>query len=296
MRTKEEPGRGARAAGGEGERAAGIGGLVRDWRRRRNLTQHALAAQAEVSTRYLSFIETGRARPSRAMVSRLAETLAVPLGGRNQMLIAAGYAPLFGERSLDDPELKPVRHALGRILASHEPYPAFLVDRRWDIRATNRGAGLLTAAVGERALKPAPNLMRMLLHPAGLAGRIRETEQQVWSLLGRVRRRAEQTCDERLGDLHEEILGYLEVRPERGGPPGDGEPLALHRLRAAAGAEELSFFSSVVTFAEARDATVADLSVEAFFPADEATRLALTRPRDGRADRCPVTRQVNVRM
>ena len=273
-----------------------IGALVRDWRRQRNLSQHALAAQADVSTRYLSFIETGRARPSRAMVSRLSEALAVPLDGRNQMLMAAGYAPLFGERELDDAAMKPVRHALGRILASHEPYPAFLVDRWWNIRATNRGAGLLTTAVGGRALEPVPNLMRILLHPAGLVARLRETEEQMWSLLGRIRHRAEQTCDEGLRDLHEEILGYLGERQDPGAaPPRDGEPLAVHRLRAA-DAEELTLFSSVVTFAEPMDATVADLSVEAFFPADEETRVVLTRRRDRRRDPRPVTRQVNVPM
>lgn len=269
---------------------------MRDWRRQRNLTQHALAGQAAVSTRYLSFIETGRARPSRAMVSRLAESLAVPLDGRNQMLMAAGYAPLFGERDLDDAEMKPVRHALGRILASHEPYPAFLVDRRWDIRATNRGAGLLTTAVGGRALEPVPNLMRMLLHPAGLIARLRETEEQMWSLLGRVRHRAEQTCDEGLRDLYQEILGYLGVRRDPGVLPRDGEPLTLHRLRTSGDADELTFFSSVVIFSEARDATVADLSVEAFFPADEATRMVLMRRPDRGRDSRSVTRQVNVRM
>jgi transcriptional regulator with XRE-family HTH domain len=296
MGTEKASARDSPISFGAGGDRVDIGALVRDWRRQRNLSQHALAGQADVSTRYLSFIETGRARPSRTMVSRLAETLAVPLEGRNQMLMAAGYAPLFGERDLDDAEMKPVRHALGRILASHEPYPAFLVDRRWNIRATNRGAGLLTTAVGGRALEPAPNLMRMLLHPAGLVSRIRDTEEQMWSLLGRVRDRAEQTRDEGLRELHEEILGYLGPRPDAGAPPRDDEPLTAHRLRTGDEAEELTFFSSVVTFAEARDATVADLSVEAFFPADEGTRRVLARRRDRRRDPRSVTRQVNVLM
>lgn len=277
-----------------GERTAGVGDLVRGWRRRRNLTQHALADRGEVSTRYLSFIETGRARPSRSMVARLGETLAVPLDVRNEMLVAAGYAPLFGERNLDDPELKPVRQALAKVLASHDPYPAFVVDRRWDIRATNRGARLLTAAVGPGALEPTPNLIRLLLHPAGLAGRARDTGERAQGVLGRVRRRAEQTGDEELGALCEELHGYRGIERD---PParGNEDPLTLHRFRLPGRGEELALFSSAVTFTEARDATVADLSVEAFFPADEATRSALTQSPEHDGHPQGITRQVNAR-
>jgi transcriptional regulator with XRE-family HTH domain len=276
------------------DRPPGVGDLVRRWRRRRDLTQHALAARGGVSTRYLSFIETGRARPSRSMVARLGETLAVPLDVRNEMLLAAGYAPIFGERELGDPDLKPVRQALVRILAAHEPYPAFVVDRRWNIRATNRGAGLLTAGVGPAALEPNANLIRLLLHPAGFGGRARNTEERTRSLLGRVRRRAEQTCDQELTSLYEELFGYQDSRRDLSAGDGDEQPLTVHRFRAPAKSEELVLFSAVVAFSEARDATVADLSVEAFFPADDATRLALTKG-SGRKDHPRrVTQKVNV--
>lgn len=278
-----------------GAEIAGIGSAVRDWRRRRNLTQQALAAQAEVSTRYLSFIETGRARPSREMVSRLAETLSVPLDGRNAMLMAAGYAPRFGERDFDDPELKPVRRALGRLLASHEPYPAFVVDRRWDIRATNRGARRLIAVAGRGAVEPTPNLIRLLLHPAGLGGRVGDAEDRARSLLARVRHRAEQTCDVELRRLYEELHEYGKDRPPEVAPSArDDRPIVEHRFRTLGGAGDLVLFSSVTTIAEARDTTVADLSVEAFFPADDATREALMGRPDGDGQKQSVTRQVNV--
>jgi transcriptional regulator with XRE-family HTH domain len=276
------------------DRPTGFGDLVRGWRRRRNLTQHALATRGGVSTRYLSFIETGRARPSRSMVARLGETLAVPLDARNEMLVAAGYAPIFGERNLNDPDLRPVRQALARILVSHEPYPAFVVDRRWNIRASNRGAGLLTAAVGPAALEPIPNLIRLLLHPVGLGGRICGTEERTRSLLGRVRRRAEQSDDEGLTKLYEELLAYQAIRRDAGAPDEEHEPLTMHRFRAPGMAKELVLFSSVVTFAGARDATVAGLSVEAFFPADDATRLALANSPEGEKRTQGVTRKVNV--
>jgi transcriptional regulator with XRE-family HTH domain len=255
----------------------GVGELVRSWRQRRNLSQQAVAAGAAVSTRYLSFIETGRARPSRSMVARLAQTLAVPLRERNSLLMAAGYAPVFAGRDLDDPALAPVRHALGRFLAAQEPYPALLVDRHWNIRATNRGARLLTKGVPSGVLEPVPNLVRLILHPTGLAARTSNLDEWGPSLVQRVYSRAKLTCDQALEDLYEEITSYPGVA--RDPNPGDGserEPLLVQRLRLAGEEREIALFPTVTTFTTAEDVTVSELSIETFFPADDATRLALT--------------------
>lgn len=277
--------------------SAGVGHLLRRWRRRRKLSQSAVAADAGVSTRHLSFIETGRTRPSRAMVVRLAQALAVPLAERNALLLAAGYAPAFGERDLADPALAPVREALGWMLAAQEPYPALLVDRRWDIRASNRGARLLTDGVGAAALKPAPNLVRLLLHPAGLAARARNLEEWGPGLLWRVRDRACVTCDPGVESLYEEVSRYPGVaRAAAAGESGDRPPVVAQRFRSVRGGGEIALFGSVATFAGSEDATVAELAIEAFFPADAATRRALRLRGEGSQVPKTITPLVNAGM
>jgi transcriptional regulator with XRE-family HTH domain len=241
---------------------------------RRKLTQGALAADTGVSTRYLSFIETGRARPSRAMVERLAEALAVPLDDRNEMLVVAGFAPIFPRTDLADPELEPIRHAFGRLLSGSEPYPAAIVDRCWNIRATNRGARVLTDGIETRDRGRTPNLVRLMLAPAGLARLIVNIEEWGASLVERVRRRAESTCDEAVRDLYEEVVGYPGISTRTSGAAVSRAPLVLRRPDGVAAAN-LTFFVAATTFPMARDATVEELSVETFFPADEDTRLYL---------------------
>ena len=251
---------------------AGIGQMVREWRQRRRLSQLELALAAGVSTRHLSFVETGRSRPSPDMVLGLADHLEIPLRERNQMLLAAGYAPRFGSRSLDDPELSVIRAALGRVLDAHEPYPALAVDRAWNLVASNAALGPLLEGVSDALLAPPVNVLRLALHPEGLAPRIRNLAEWRGHLLHRLTREHAITGDPELGALRQELLAYPGPEPER--PPGAAEIMV--ELHVAAGEQELAFFSTVTTFGTALDVTVAELSIEAFFPADAATAQALS--------------------
>jgi transcriptional regulator with XRE-family HTH domain len=252
-----------------------VGTLIRDWRRRRRLSQLDLALEAGVSTRHLSFVETGRSRPSRDMVLHLAEQLEVPLRERNQLLLAAGYAPRYGARSLEDSEMAPVRDALGHVLAGHEPYPALAVDRHWNLVASNGALGPLLEGVAPELLLPPVNCMRLALHPAGLAPRIINLGEWRGHLLHRLERQFGLSADPELGELLEELRGYP-------GPP-DGDPAAgpdgteiMVELRISRdGGGELAFFSTVTTFGTAFDVTLSELSIEAFFPANEETVEAL---------------------
>jgi transcriptional regulator with XRE-family HTH domain len=244
------------------------GALLREWRQRRRMSQMELALEAGVSTRHLSFVETGRARPSPEMVLHLAERLDVPLRERNQLLLAAGYAPRFTSRTLDHPELAPVRDALGHVLAGHEPYPALAVDRHWNLVASNASLGPLLEGVAPELLAPPVNAMRVALAPDGLAPRILNLAEWRGHLLDRLQRQVQLTGDAELAALYDEVRGYP-------GPsaPGEVEPGAIMvqlHLSTSDG-HELHFFSTVTTFGTAVDVTVSELSVEAFFPADAAT-------------------------
>jgi transcriptional regulator with XRE-family HTH domain len=250
-----------------------VGTMLRDWRQRRRLSQLDLALEAGVSARHLSFVETGRANPSPEMVLHLAEQLEVPLRDRNQLLLAAGYAPQFGARSLDDPEMAPVRDALGRVLAGHEPYPAFAVDRAWNLVASNSALGPLLDGVSADLLTPPVNCMRLALHPDGLAPRIRNLSEWRAHLLHRLERQITLTGDEPLRELHQELLGY--AGDEDGHEPAADAGEIMVELRLDSDAGELVFFSTVTTFGTAVDITVSELSIEAFFPADSATAAAL---------------------
>ena len=249
-----------------------VGNLIREWRTRRSLSQMALASDSAVSTRYLSFIETGRARPSREMVLHLAEQLEVPLRERNRLLMAAGYAPFFPQRSLDDEQMAPVREALDRFLEAHQPYPAAIVDGHWNLVAANEGIALMTQGVVPELLEPPANVFRIALHPDGMAPRILNFEEWSAHLISRVRRQAALTGDPGMTQLYEELSGYPGVSLEH---VVDGSaPFLLHRLKLAD--DELSFFSTVTTFGTATDITLAELSLEAFYPADERTKRALS--------------------
>ena len=246
-----------------------MGPLLRDWRQRRRLSQLELALEAGVSARHLSFVETGRARPSAEMVVHLAEQLDVPLRDRNQLLLAAGYAPAYGQRGLEEPEMGPVRDALDRVLAGHEPYPAIVVDRHWGMVAANRAIGVLLEGVAEHLLEPPVNVLRLGLHPEGLAPRIVNLGEWRAHLLDRLGRQAVVSGDPALATLHAELAAYPGADP---GPSHDlaaGEIAVPLRLRHGAG--ELRLISTITTFGTAVDVTLSELSVEAFFPADAAT-------------------------
>ncbi len=251
-----------------------VGTLLREWRQRRRLSQLDLALEAGVSTRHLSFVETGRAKPSPEMVVHLAEQLQVPLRERNQLLLAAGYAPQYGARSLDDPELAPIRDALGHVLAGHEPYPALAVDAEWNLVASNGALGPLLEGVAPELLQPPANCMRIALHPGGMAPRVINLAQWRTHLLHRLERQIALTGDERLLDLRAELLGYPDA-PAREPVPPSGDLMVELKLATGDG-EQLSFFSTVTTFGTAIDITISELSIEAFFPADPATAAILS--------------------
>ena len=247
--------------------SARVGPLLRDWRLRRRLSQMDLAAEAGVSTRHLSFVETGRSRPSPGMVLQLADRLEVPLRERNRMLLAAGYAPVYDQRELDDPEMEPVRDALTMILDGHDPYPAVVVDRAWELLAANRAVNLLTAGVAPELLEPPVNVLRLSLHPDGVAPRIANLGEWRTHLLERLARQIALSGDPALATLLEELRGY--PAPEHEPEPERQELAVPLRLRTEAG--DLAFISTVATFGTAVEVTASELSIESFFPADRAT-------------------------
>jgi transcriptional regulator with XRE-family HTH domain len=255
--------------------APSAGALLREWRQRRSLSQLEVAMRSAISARHLSFIETGRARPSREMLLHLAERLDIPLRERNHLLLAAGFAPIFGERSLDETEMAPVRAALERFLSAHEPYPAVVVDRHWNIVADNRGVAYVTRGVAQELLTPPANALRIALHPDGMAPRISNLAEWSDYLLGRLRREIEVTRDPELESLYEELIAYPGVVAERGRAhgPRPNAILLMHELRLDE--TQLALFSTITTFGTARDLTVSELTIEAFYPANSHTAEAL---------------------
>ena len=252
----------------------GAGELLREWRNRRRMSQLDLATEAGVSARHLSFVETGRSRPSREMVLTLAEHLEVPLREQNALLLAAGFAPGFTETPLDSEEMSPVRHALEAILAGHEPYPAVIVDRQWEIVASNEPAQGLLAGVAEDLVAPPANALRITLHPDGLAPRILNFAEWSGHLLTRLHRQALLSQDPALAALERELLSYPGVLPVSGlAEPAEMLFVPL-RLRLP-NRTELSLFSTLATFGTALDVTLEELSIESFFPADETTQTYL---------------------
>jgi transcriptional regulator with XRE-family HTH domain len=257
------------------EGAPSVGPLLREWRQRRNLTQLELALGSAVSARHLSFIETGRARPSREMILHLAERLDIPLRERNQLLLAAGFAPVFGERALDESEMAPVREALGRFLSAHEPYPAVAVDRHWNIVASNRGVAYVTRGVADELRTPPANALRIALHSDGMAPRIANLSDWSGYVLARLRREIEATRDPELESLHAELAAYPGIATEYdpANSPNPNEIMLLHELRLDD--TELALFCTFTTFGTARDLTLAELTIIAFYPATPQTAEAL---------------------
>jgi transcriptional regulator with XRE-family HTH domain len=259
-----------------------IGTLLREWRQRRRLSQLDLAGDAEISTRHLSFVETGRSLPSREMVLRLAERLEVPLRERNRLLTAAGYAPMFRERGLDDPALAAARQAVELILRGHEPYPALAVDRHWTLVSYNRMLPVLLAGLPAELTRAPLNVLRLSLHPQGLAPRILNLAQWRSHLFARLRQQIGASGDPGLVALLEELQAYP-------APPGTApeaphaEPGVVVPLQLATPSGTLSFISTTTVFGTPVDITLSELALETFFPADAATAQALRRLGDGQA-------------
>ena len=250
---------------------ASAGALIRQWRQRRRMSQLDLALDAEISQRHLSFMESGRASPSREMVLRLAETLDVPLRQRNQMLVAAGFAPSFGERSLDDAALKPALAAVELVLKGHEPYPAIAVDRRWNMVLANAAlAPFLDGVADPDLLKPPVNVLRLSLHPEGIAPRIVNLDQWRSHLIERLRRQIDASGDAELEALEQELSAYpgRSKGPRRA--PDAGVSVAVP-LKMRMGERELSFISTTTVFGTPLDVTLSELAIESFFPADAET-------------------------
>lgn len=259
-----------------------VGALLREWRQRRRLSQLDLAMDADISTRHLSYVETGRATPSRAMVLHLAEQLDVPLRERNAMLTAAGYAPLYPERKLDDPALQAARQTVEQLLKAHEPHPALAVDRHWNMVAHNPSLLLLMQDIAPELLQPPVNVLRLSLHPQGVAPKIVNLLGWRDHLFDRLRHQINLSADPVLVELLKELQAYPV-------PPGTDEhehiaPNAVAvplKIRSSAGV--LSFLSTTTVFGTPIDITLSELALETFFPADEFTSKALRHLSDGLA-------------
>jgi transcriptional regulator with XRE-family HTH domain len=259
-----------------------VGELLREWRQRRRMSQLDLACEAEISPRHMSFLETGRSQPSRDMLLHLAERLEVPLRERNVLLHAAGYAPVFPERPLNDPALHLVRKAIDQLLTAHEPRPALAIDRHWTMVSANRMISHLLTGVDPALLEPPVNVLRLSLHPAGLAPRIANLAQWRAHLLERLRRQVASTADPLLHDLMVELIAYP-VPANAGAHPANDEygDIAVP-FQYITPNGTLALFSTSMIFGTPVDVTLSELAIEAFFPADAATEEALRRLASGR--------------
>jgi len=244
---------------------------LREWRQRRRMSQLDLALEAEISARHLSFVETGKSQPSLEMVLRLAERLEVPLRERNVLLSAAGFAPVFPERKLDDPAMQNARRAVELVLKGHEPYPALAIDRHWTMVAANAAVGPLLAGASAALLAPPVNVLRLSLHPEGLSRRIVNLAQWRAHLLDRLRRQVEITADPVLASLLKELEDYASPRPAWTATSSDfADVIVPLRLRTG-GDTVLSFISTTTVFGTPQDIALSELALETFFPADAVT-------------------------
>ncbi|WP_079107458.1 helix-turn-helix domain-containing protein [Streptomyces sp. NRRL S-1521] len=251
--------------------ATGVGPLLRGWRERRRVSQLELALRADSSARHISFIETGRARPSEELVLRLADHLDVPVRDRNSLLLAAGYAPRFRETPLEDPAMGTLREGLDQLLTGYEPYPALVVDAAYDVIAANRGVAMLMEGIPDDLASPA-NAMRLTLHPRGLAPRIRNLREWRGHLLHQMERQIALQRSDALRAVYEEVAAYPVADP--GVDAFDAAtdvPYFALPLRIEHDGHVLSFISSISTFNTPMDVTVAELAIETLLPADPAT-------------------------
>lgn len=259
-----------------------VGDHLRTWRQRRRMSQLDLALEAEISTRHLSFLETGRSQPSREMILTLAERLEIPLRERNILLVSAGYAPVFPERALDDPALAPARKAVDLVLKGHEPFPAIAVDRHWTLVSANAAVAPLLKGVASALLEPPVNVLRLSLHPGGLAPRIANLSEWRSHLLARLRHQIDVTADAVLVELMNELRAYpIEAGPHaRAGAEQDYAGVVVP-FQLATETGLLTFFSTTTVFGTPVDITLSELAIEAFFPANTATAKKLRGPGPG---------------
>jgi transcriptional regulator with XRE-family HTH domain len=251
---------------------AGAGELLRQWRQRRHLSQLDLAIEANVSSRHLSFVETGRSKPTSEMILRLAEHLDVPLRERNMMLLAGGFAPAYPQHGLAEPELAAVRAALTRVLKGHEPYPAAIVNRHWELVDANSQIALFTEGAAAHLLEPPVNVLRLSLHPDGMAPRIVNLAEWRAHLLTRLHRQIQATGDPDLAGLHDELAAYPGGTSHS---PAASDVIVPLRYRPPGGAE-LSFISITAVIGTPMDVTVEELAIESFYPADHPTAAVLS--------------------
>ncbi|WP_262690644.1 helix-turn-helix domain-containing protein [Kordiimonas aestuarii] len=254
-----------------------FGGQLKAWRNRRRMSQLDFALEAEISQKHLSFIETGRSAPSRDMVIRLTECLDVPLRERNTLLLAAGYAPMYLARELDDPSLKAAREAIDLLLKGHEPYPAIAVDRHWNMVASNAAITPFLAVLSEPSLlEPPVNVLRLSLHPGGLAPYIGNLGNWKSHLLDRLRHQIEVTADPALAELAKELGAYpagSEATDDHHDYHDYGDVFVPFELHMPSG--KLAFFSTITVFGTPVDVTLSEIAIESFFPANDETRVAL---------------------
>ncbi|HEV7255484.1 MAG TPA: helix-turn-helix transcriptional regulator [Mesorhizobium sp.] len=250
-----------------------VGAMIREWRRQRRLSQLDLASEAEISQRHLSFVESGRSKPSRDMILKLSEHLSVPLRERNRLLVAGGFAPGFSERPLHDPSLTAAREAVELVLTGHMPHPAMAVDRHWNLVSANAAIQPFLGAADPSLLQPPVNVLRLSLHPKGLAPLILNLDEWRGHLIERLRRQADASADPTLAALEKELAGY----------PGGGRPLRRTNpahavalpLRLRFGGRALSLISTVTVFGTPLDVTLSEIAIESFFPADGETAAIL---------------------
>lgn len=250
-----------------------VGEHLRDWRQRRRLSQLDLASEAEISARHLSFLETGRSQPSREMILHLSEQLEIPMRERNVLLVAAGFAPIFPERSLDDPALAAARKAIDLMLESQKPYPAFAIDRHWNIATSNFALPQMYVNVAPEMLVRPVNAMRLSLHPKGLAPSIVNFVEWRAHLLHRLRAQVEMTADPKLIELQRELLSY----PAPSQPAGKVTHDVVVPFKVRVADTVMSFFSTTMVFGTPIDVTLSELALESFFPADAETAAAVQR-------------------
>lgn len=260
--------------------SSAVGPLLRDWRLRRQRSQQQLALDAGISTRHLSFVETGRSRPSRDLLLQLGVVLGLPLRERNRLLLTAGFAPAYAERALDSAALDAAREALERLLAAHEPYPALVVDRHWNLQLANRPARALLAMVDPSLLQGRINVLRVSLHPQGLAPAIVNLAEMRAYFLRRVGQLARDSGDPVLAELRNELAGYAPLPGEGAAMDAPGNDFAvLLRLRSPVG--ELALLSTLTVFGAPADVTLSELALEALFPADAETAARLVQLASG---------------
>ncbi len=254
-----------------------VGVQLREWRMRRRKSQLDLAMEAEISTRHLSFVETGRARPSREMLLRLSEQLGIPLRERNALLVAAGYAPIFSERRLEDEALEPARKAIDLLIQGHEPYPALAVDRHWTLAAANKAVRRLLRGIAQHLMQPPVNVLRLSLHPEGLAPRIVNLAEWRAHLLARLEQQIAVSADATLIELLRELKAYPKWQTQARHDGFHNYSAVLVPIQLASEAGTLSLFSTTTIFGTPLDVTLSELAIESFFPADAATAEMLHR-------------------